>query len=519
MSVNWHDLLLAWLREPPDQVLEPQGSLTRAARYASAVFGYQYPVDKLLGILPEAIPLPLESGLPVLPAPANGLTDTGQTITLGEMDSLTTPDEQGRRIIHHPLSGTPLQLPLALETGQYTQQCEETIADLTRSCPDDHSRLLSLWRFLPTRMATLVPALALLPANAQVPDHTVWNTLDMRVALTAACSDGQGGALLSFTLGPVQSFIMQARSLRDLWAGSYLLSWLTFAAMQPVLDAYGPTALIFPSLRGNPLYDLTLWERYNFAPFDSLNLRPKSHQPDVLLTGSLPNTFLALVPVSAADDLARHVEHACRQTWQEIGQAVLHALESRCGDRTQWAMGWEDQVGHFWDIHSVVLPLQPASGTSLADHFTMLLGRTCWPPSQAVDTLARLLQMTGGATQAPDTAPAGTWALYTQLAGRVLAATKHVRHIPRHAHPEDHRSKCTLMGALEQMGPSGDVRTQRHFWERVERTPLEGTHLRANERLCAVALIKRFCWASIFCQKAATRAHGSTVFRHGHHRG
>ena len=75
------------------------------------------------------------------------------------------------------------------------------------------------------------------------------------------------------------------------------------------------------------------------------------------------------------------------------------------------------------------------------------------------------------------------------------------------------------MGALEQMGPSGDVRTQRHFWERVERTPLEGTHLRANERLCAVALIKRFCWASIFCQKAATRAHGSAVFRHGHHRG
>ena len=376
MSVNWHDLLLAWLREPPDQVLEPQGSLTRAARYASAVFGYQYPLDKLLEILPEAIPLPLESGLPVLPAPANGLTDTGQTITLGEMDSLTTPDEQGRRIIHHPLSGTPLQLTLALETGQYTQQCEETIADLTRSCPDDHSRLLSLWRFLPTRMATLVPALALLPANAQVPDHTVWNTLDMRVALTAACSDGQGGALLSFTLGPVQSFIMQARSLRDLWAGSYLLSWLTFAAMQPVLDAYGPTALIFPSLRGNPLYDLTLWERYNFAPFDSLNRRLKSQQPDVLLTGSLPNTFLALVPVSAADDLARHVEQCVSSGHgRRLDRRSYMPWSQRWGDRTQWAMGWEDQVGHFWDIHSVVLPLQPASGTSLADHFTTLL----WP--------------------------------------------------------------------------------------------------------------------------------------------
>src|SRR5262249_41963596 len=80
MSVNWHDLLLAWLHEPPDQVLEPQGSPTRAARYASAVFGHQYPLDKFLEILPEAIPLPLESGLPDLPDSANDLTDTRQTI-------------------------------------------------------------------------------------------------------------------------------------------------------------------------------------------------------------------------------------------------------------------------------------------------------------------------------------------------------------------------------------------------------------------------------------------------------
>jgi len=94
MSVNWHDLLLAWLHEPPDQVLEPQGSPTRAARYASAVFGHQYSLDKLLEILPEAIPLPLESGLPDLPDSANDLTDTRQTVTLGKMDVLTTPDEQ-----------------------------------------------------------------------------------------------------------------------------------------------------------------------------------------------------------------------------------------------------------------------------------------------------------------------------------------------------------------------------------------------------------------------------------------
>ena len=29
-----------------------------------------------------------------------------------------------------------------------------------------------------------------------------------------------------FTLGPVQSFVAQARRTRDFWAGSFLLSWL-----------------------------------------------------------------------------------------------------------------------------------------------------------------------------------------------------------------------------------------------------------------------------------------------------
>ncbi len=42
MSVNWHDLLLVWLHDPPDQVLDLQGVLRRAARYARAACGFQY---------------------------------------------------------------------------------------------------------------------------------------------------------------------------------------------------------------------------------------------------------------------------------------------------------------------------------------------------------------------------------------------------------------------------------------------------------------------------------------------
>src|SRR5215468_5678341 len=142
MSVNWHDLLLAWLHDPPDQVWESQGAPTRAVRYAGAVFGREYTLDTLLKILPEAMPRPLESGLPVPSSPAGGTTDAGRTTALGLMDFLATPDEQARRI-HHPLSGAHLQLPLVLEMDQHAQQCEEVIATLIRHCPDDRARFLS----------------------------------------------------------------------------------------------------------------------------------------------------------------------------------------------------------------------------------------------------------------------------------------------------------------------------------------------------------------------------------------
>ncbi len=52
--------------------------------------------------------------------------------------------------------------------------------------------------------------------------------------------------LLMFSLGPVQSFIAQARKARDLWSGSFLLSLLMEASMQDIARS----ALIFPAEPG-----------------------------------------------------------------------------------------------------------------------------------------------------------------------------------------------------------------------------------------------------------------------------
>src|SRR5436305_14809707 len=55
----------------------------------------------------------------------------------------------------------------------------------------------------------------------------------------------QNSYMLMFTLGPVQSFILQARKTRDLWIGSFLLSKLMEAAMSRIEKE----RFIFPATR------------------------------------------------------------------------------------------------------------------------------------------------------------------------------------------------------------------------------------------------------------------------------
>lgn len=99
-------------------------------------------------------------------------------------------------------------------------------------------------------------------------------------------------ALLTFSIGPVHTFIGQARRIADLWAGSQILSDLTHVAVDALLD--GTATLIFPR-----------------ATRDSI---PQG----------LPNRFVARVPLAGADEAAMRIETKVRQQWQAI---VEHGIE------------------------------------------------------------------------------------------------------------------------------------------------------------------------------------------------
>lgn len=268
-----------------------------------------------------------------------------------------------------------------------------------------------------------------------------------------------GKALLSFYLGPVQPFIEAAKTTRDLWAGSYILSWMTFRAMREVIRLYGEQALVSPSVERNPLF-----RRF---------VRTEIVDWNELTTAGIPNKFLAVVPPTATW-LPSELGGVCRSAWREICQAVRKSLEEEVdqhrtafeadvdGQRVDLAAGWlrewDGQVDSVFEIRAVVVPV-----SDLTD-----------------------------------------WDAAMRQVAEAMDAVRSVRHVPPYIPkgdpPTDPRypQKCTVLGTYEQLGPA-ELKRSRMFWEVFADTiTLTSTRTRRGERLSAPTLVKRFAWPAHF---------------------
>jgi hypothetical protein len=148
-------------------------------------------------------------------------------------------------------------------------------------------------------------------------------------------------AFLLFQVGPVQEFIAQARKARDLWSGSYLISYLAARAMFAVAKSLGEKAIVYPALADAPLWRLALGER------------PDANK---LRTPCLPNRFLALVPAGKGESLARLARAAVLEAWDKIQQSVRDEVQREVGAaHGDWATAWEVQIARFpqidWSVH------------------------------------------------------------------------------------------------------------------------------------------------------------------------
>lgn len=142
-----------------------------------------------------------------------------------------------------------------------------------------------------------------------------------------------------FTLGPVQSFVAQARRTRDYWSGSFLLSYLTGKAMMAIIDSEG--RIIFPVVR-NEDEEIT----------DPLLAAMGKKQPYPIV-GSIPNRFIAEVPEGFKGATCTE---AVKSAWQDLAENIWQRyvadVAATLGNGSYEI--WQRQINNFWGISWVL---------------------------------------------------------------------------------------------------------------------------------------------------------------------
>lgn len=266
----------------------------------------------------------------------------------------------------HPLGGAELRIA-PFQTADLAHELAQ------KECPylregNDMIQFMAYWRFWRWWASDQKDSrLAFLPADTRLPDHTIWSHNSMVSALEGCVEDGVlRPAFLMMQIGPVQEYISQARRTLDLWSGSYLLSYLAGTGLAHLAKEIGPDNVVFPNLCGQPIFDLllkeTVWDQGRTSEanslWDALGYGT-SHGRKRLLTPSLPNRFLAIIPAGAdgkrARQMAGEVESAIRGKYQEIAEKVWTFATSKAPeignwDKQRFTAQWERFLSIHWQI-------------------------------------------------------------------------------------------------------------------------------------------------------------------------
>jgi CRISPR-associated protein Cmr2 len=420
-------------------------------------------------------------------------------------------------VLIHPLSGEPISLgkladiPAAHIRSASLDHFDALIERGDDGRPDYRLTQLAFWRFGP-EPALAAPELGelwrLLPADTRVPDHNIWQHLDVVSALAGAMAADDAPALLAMSFGPVQGFIAQARSTSDLWAGSHLLSSLVWEGLAVLCRALGPDAVLFPNLRGIAAVDRWLLQlaphwRERFERIGAPWLE-RTSDANPLYAATLPNKFMAVVPAASAQALAEGVADAvrakARQWATEAASEVFEAAGRDRSDSAHWRVQVREQLHGFPEIHWAsaewpVAPLgEPADATALRQALQAfgsdgLFGEKVW------QVLNREVELDGSAFFKPN---AGIfYPAVHDLVERALASVKSLRPFEPLA---QQGFRCTLDGEHEwltedptQLGLPPNARASHSVWGAL--TGRFG--IKAGEHLGAIATLKRL-WPSLF---------------------
>ena len=460
--VDWNRKLTALLHDPADKPLDIQTHEARARASLAIALGREATLEEWQ-IAKDADHI--ASAADRLNFPRGLLVDFRDTPALT-----------------HPLSG---RRNLDLDNLRHVDERGSVTRVIQQLCTgesDPHRKFLKVWRNLTDALAQDTPDMgavwSVLPADTRMPDHPLPQHLSISAALAGA---GQHPAFLVFSVGPVQDFIAAARRTQDLWMGSFLLAQLVWAGMKPIVEQYGPDAILFPSLLDQPVVDQWLAD-------SGLANKPRSES---LSIANLPNKFTAILPAAEAQQMAQVAEQAIRAEWQRVAASVRDYLDSLVKVTPDWQTIWERQVGSLPEIYWSVLAW-PASAEDAIAQYMRLLGE----PHSFLKVYDLLKQ------QGQYSANLGTvYQLLFDLAERSFAARKGLRDF----RPADEKGEqCSVMPGYTALH-IGDqtLKGVRKYWSEVaEALQAKDQHavIKPNgaERLSAIAAIKRFAASTVF---------------------
>lgn len=259
--------------------------------------------------------------------------------------------------IKHPLSGKDFDSTVGwkdLSKDTFKKIANKTFSEIaTKAFKDDKERFLYLWR-------NLIPLLkknsdektkmlwSLAPADTRIPDHSILE----HIKISSACYNAlyanelllNNCSLLLFTIGPVQSFITQARKTQDLYWGSFILSYLNWKAIEYTADRYGPDCIIFPDIHGQPFADG--WLEKNGIPVEDSN----SQRVGI---PTIPNRFLSILPVNDKEALCKlgnEIEDSIKNELAKIAKSVIDNLN------ISKPCGFDKQLKNFLQIYWTFIP-------------------------------------------------------------------------------------------------------------------------------------------------------------------
>jgi CRISPR-associated protein Cmr2 len=279
--------------------------------------------------------------------------------TIGRLDpaysAVTYNKEKGLQI-SHLLSGNSQNIKINQEWGQqlnktFLEEKEAEFLNKIKDWEDPEKVFWALWRCYPEVLEKEESLVHLLPAETRLPDGSLWS----HVSMTSALAGGLAGYhptledypkkkatfnnysrpyLVNFSFSPVQELIKASRKMRDFWAGSWLLHYLSAKVSYKLALKYGPDTLLYPCVYQQPLIDHWLLEKYE--DFKQWIDKPTEKQ---LLTAGFPNVIVMILPNNGKDQdtikdnpiyaATQYAKQVLLDEWKELGELSLKELQKR----------------------------------------------------------------------------------------------------------------------------------------------------------------------------------------------